>query len=195
MHLKLGYDIHFISHINIFLGCDTDRREKIIDDLNSQYARILQEKRSIFKSYSEMVEGNPYRVLASYSYDCKETPLRSQRVAMVPPVTDTGSDSSMDPDSRTDFLPSPFKNISKIKGHDEYIQIILNARTMAQVTNEPCPIMWRGFSSTITKNFELSFDSLKKELINALQSMLTITKEEKEVDIGLTLFKTMVFFF
>ena len=51
-----------------------------------------------------MVEKNPYRVLASYSYDEKERSLRSERIASKPPMTDTGSDD--DPTAADDGPPA-----------------------------------------------------------------------------------------
>ena len=62
-----------------------------MDLLNSEYEQLLQRKMSIFVTYSEMVEKFPYRVLASYSYDAAEKPLRSDRIADNAALTDAAA--------------------------------------------------------------------------------------------------------
>ena len=57
-----------------------------------------------------MVGKNPYRVLASFTYDHKERPLRSGRVANQPPMTDTGSDH----DSSDDEMPRKKSKLSEV---------------------------------------------------------------------------------
>ena len=165
--------------LNIFLACDSTRRQQIVDILNSQFENVLKEKLTIFQSYAHMVAQNPYRVLASYSYDWEETPLRSQRVAPVPALTEAGSDSSSD--NSGVCLPSIFKNLTNIKDHDEYVQKLLNARTLAQVNDAPTRVTWRGYTSVVTPTFEISRDNLTKSIINALQRMPKITQLERQV--------------
>lgn len=123
------------------------------------------------------------RVLASYSYDGDETPLRSDRIAEKPPMSDFASDleSVSVCDSRKISLPTPFTKISEVPGHDEFIQIVINAKTTADITNSPTKIEWRGYCSDINPGFILSKESLTKELLQALKRLNEVSETEKKV--------------
>ena len=167
----------------LFIGCDSGRRNGILEYLNSKYEQILKAKLSIFQSYAEMVDQNSARVLASYSYKDGEKPLRSQRVAEEPPVTDSASDMDTCSTSgtRNVCLPSPFRNISNIPDHDDFIQMVINAKAMGLANSNPASITWRGYTTAIRPNFELTRDNLRKKLILALQHVVSPSKEENEV--------------
>lgn len=155
-----------------------------MDSLNSQYAKILRSKPSIFEAYSDMIDSNPSRVLASYSYDQHEKPLRSERLATIPPLTDTASDpdSSME-NNFSGLLPPTLRNISAIRDHDEFFQMVINAKTSAQLQNESVEMSWRGYSLTVPPNFDLTRENLRDHLLSALQNLIQITELEHKVDL------------
>ena len=153
-----------------------------MDGLNSQYEEFLQKKLSILVAYTEMVERNPYRVLASYTYDENEKSLRSDRVADKPPQLDEPSDveSIMEPHSVS--LPTHFKEISPIHDHDDFIQILINAKVAATCSSKDIPICWRGYTTTVTEDMVMTTGNLQKELIIALESIGHISEVEKKVN-------------
>ena len=132
-------------------------------------------------AYSEVVERNPYRVLASYSYDLEEKPLRSDRVAKDPPPHDEFSDIESNMEVRSVSLPTQFKEISPIEEHDDFIQILINARVAATCSSQDIPICWRGYTYTVKQDMEMTTDNLRKELIVALQQLDHISEHEKKV--------------
>ena len=150
-----------------------------MDELNSSYERVLKSEMSIFKAYSEMVEQYPYRVLASYSYDKEERPLRSQRVAANPVQSETASD--LDSVDYRNASGSQFQDISSLRDHDDFIQMLINGKAMAQLNNKPYTITWRGYSTNIDPEFLMTKSTLKNELISALKNLVSITKEEEKV--------------
>ena len=148
--------------------------------LNTTYNDLLKSKLSIVKAYTEMVEKNPYRVLGSYTYDEDEKPLRSERIAEKPPVTDTGSDH--DSVEGYSSLPEPFRNISPVHDHEEFIQMVINAKTLACVENQSCDVNWKGYKTSITPDFVMSNNNLTKELVEALKSLVSLTEKDNEVN-------------
>lgn len=154
------------------LGCDIARREKILDYLNNEYQRVLKEKESIYETYSHLVANNPYRVLSSYTYDWQELSLRSNRVATNPALTDAGGSSNESSVSaRSVCLPCPFKNISEIREHDDFIQLLINGKMTAELTNSPTSINWRGHKTTIDSKFKLDRKTLRDKLLDALKEI------------------------
>lgn len=135
---------------------------------------------SIFATYSDMVDLNAYRVLSSYSYDSFEVALRSGRIAEKPPLSDVASDLESVHDNRQK-VPSPFMSLSGIPNHDDFIQMVINAKATADLTESPAQITWRGYSSTINPGFKISKDSLRKCLLDALQRLNEISETEKKV--------------
>lgn len=156
-----------------------------MDDLNDQYEQLLQSKMSIFVTYSELVEKNPYRVLSSYSYDFEERPLRSNRIASNPPVLEPASEPTSDAetvfDGSTVLLPSTLRNISEVPEHDEFIQLLINAKAMA--TSNSCveSVTWRGYVTDIAPDFKMTRVSLRKELLRALQHLTILSEMERKV--------------
>lgn len=135
---------------------------------------------SILEAYQNMVEKNSYRVLASYSYDEEEKPFRSERIAsQPPPPTDVGSD--QESSGSASSLPIPFRNISSVPDHEEFIQLVINAKTLAQVENSSCDVTWRGYKTTITCDFHMSTDNLRKELVLALQNLISLNELDNKV--------------
>lgn len=132
-------------------------------------------------TYTEIVEKKPYRVLSSYSYDCQEKPLRSDRIAEKPPVYETVSDLDSVSEARSVSLPTAFMNVSEIRDHDEFIQLIINAKSAAEMSNEPAPVDWRGYSTKVSPGFKLSKDSLQHELLSALRHLNHISEIERKV--------------
>ena len=130
-----------------------------------------------------MVEKNAYRVLSSYTYDQEEKSIRSERVAPNPVMSDTASD--MDYSSTFDTsksnLPFPLRSISAVPEHDEFIEMMINAKTVAQFQKAPADITWRGYSTTITPDFEISKENLMKELLSALQNLISLSATEEKV--------------
>lgn len=164
------------------IGCTSDRRKEIIDGLNCEYEDLLQKKLSILVSYSDMVERHPYRVLASYTYDRAENSLRSDRVAEKPPASDASdAESVMEPQSAS--ITYQFKEVSEIPEHEEFIQMVINAKVLAFMsrTREPVPINWRGYSSTVPEDFVMTTDNLRNKLLEALAQLSDISDIEKEV--------------
>ena len=127
-----------------------------------------------------MVEKYPYRVLSSYSYDFDEKSLRSERVGEKPPLEVVSDvESVMEP--RTVPLPYQFKEVSKLQEHSEFIQKLINGKVLAVMTNGPSEINWRGYTTTMTPDFDMTTNNLKKELLIALQSLTTISEMERQV--------------
>ena len=173
----------YILYFIYFIGCDSKRKTDVLDYLNGQFQATLRERKSIPSTYSFMVASNPYRVLSSYSYDWDERPLRSNRVAKQPPLTDNGSS---DLESATDdrsaaLLPAAFRKISTVSDHDDFIQLVINAKTMADLNGFGTEINWRGYTTSIPTNFKLTRENLKYELISGLQSLSKITENEQKV--------------
>ena len=151
-----------------------------MDFLNREYEIFLQKKLSILVAYSEMVETNPYRVLASYSYDREEKPLSNDRVALNPPHDEQSDvESIMEP--RSVPLPTYFKEISSIEEHNDFIQILINANVAATCSNADIPICWRGYTTTVSQSMPMTTKNLQKELIIALQQLENISESEKKV--------------
>ena len=167
---------------NFFSDCDSERRKQIVDTLNEQYEEILQRKLSIFATYSEMVEKNSFRVLSSFAYNADETALRSDRIAERPPMSDIASDLESVSESRYVNLPSPFLNLSGIPEHDNFIQMVINAKATADLTNKPAQISWRGFTTNIIPGFQLTKNSLRNTLLDALQRLNEISATEQKVN-------------
>ena len=157
------------------------RRNKILDELNSDYEQLLQHRISIFTTYSEMVENHPYRVLSSYTYDFEEKPLRSDRVADKPPYMDTVSDAESIMEPSSFLLPATLRNISEVPEHDEFVQLVINAKAMASMSNGPEEINWRGYVTHIEPSFRMTRASLRKELLLALQRLTTLSEMERKV--------------
>ena len=128
-----------------------------------------------------MVENHPYRVLSSFSYDFEEKPLRSERVAEKPPCPDTASDGESILEPSTILLPSTLRNISEVPEHDEFIQLVINAKAMASSSNTPETVNWRGYVTDIEPNFKMTRVSLRKELLLALQRLTTLSEMERKV--------------
>lgn len=127
-----------------------------------------------------MVKRKPYRVLASFSYNFEEKPLRSQRITTKPPMTDTGSDQDSSDNNKTS-LPGAFKDISPLDAHDEFIQMVINAKTVAQLESRSSDITWRGYTTSISPNFLLTKENLRSELLCALQNLITLSNMEHKV--------------
>ena len=161
-------------------GCPSDRRKEIVDGLNFQYENCLQKKLSILVAYSEMVEKNPYRVLASYSYDVEEKSLRSDRVAAKPP-NDYPSDVESNMEARSVSLPTHFKEISPLEEHSDFIQILINAKVAATCSSVDVPVCWRGYTSIVSQDLVMTTPNLRKELIVALQHLDHISEAEQKV--------------
>ena len=147
------------------------------------YEQVLKKKLSILESYTEMVEKNSYRVLASYSYDSEEKPLRSGRVGERPPMTDFSDAESgvYEGSTSNDSLPLNFRDISSIPEHGYFLQMIINAKIMAEFQKQPCDITWRGYKTSIDPTFVMSKENLRKELLTALQTLITLTEIEDKV--------------
>lgn len=132
-----------------------------------------------------MVANHPYRVLGSFSYDEHEKPLRSERIAETPPQTDTGSypDSSeaVDNNNNRFSLPTLLRNISPVIEHDEFVQLLINTKTQAQVQNSSADVTWRGYTTTISPDFDMSRENVQKELLSALRNMIALNEKEKQV--------------
>lgn len=177
----LFFSIIFCENI---IGCDSRRKEVIVDYLNDNYQEILKEKKTILESYSDMVKNNPYRVLASYSYDWDEKPLRSDRIARNPGLLEPTIDSSLADKT------SPFVNISTSSEHYDFIQLIINAKTMAEINDSSASIWWKGYNTLITPDFKITRDSLKEKLLSVLRNVpnpAELTELEKKVIILLLL--------
>ena len=127
-----------------------------------------------------MVEKYPFRVLTSFTYDGEETPLRSDRIAERPPMSDIASDlESVASDPKV--VKAPFIDVSGIPNHNEFIQMIINAKATADITNSAIMVQWRGYSTYIHPGFKLSKDSLQKEILDALQRLEDVSEIEKKV--------------
>ena len=155
-----------------------DHKKELLDRLNNQYQDILRQKLSIFVTYSTMVKNCPYTVMASFTYDKEDRPQRSTRIA--------ASDSNSD-DGRSPWLPLPFQNLSAVGEHDEFFQLIINARTVAQLNKAPEKITWRGYVTHIPPDFELTRESLRNELLTSLKVLTELSDMEKKV--------TLLFYF
>lgn len=154
----------------------------ILESLNTTYEKILREKLSIYVAYSFMVKKFPFRVLASFSYDKEERPLKTNSLPK-PTITEYSSDreSNFEGNCFATLLPAAFQNISEVLEHDEYIQMIINAKTVAQLKKSPESITWRGYVTDIHPDFELSREGLKHELVTALQCLSDISNLEHKV--------------
>ena len=146
------------------------------------YEQLLQKKLSILVAYSEMVDIHPYRVLASYSFDRAESSLRSDRVAEKPHVSDA-SDVESVMEARSMSIPSQFKEVSEIPGHDEFIQMVINAKVVGSMsmTREPVPINWRGYNGTVKPDFQMTTENLRNKLLEALEQLTHTSEVEKQV--------------
>ena len=120
---------------------------------------------SIEVTYSEMVQTNSFRILATHSYDKDETPLNI-------PACNTPPSNS---------LPGQFLNISDFREHDNFIQMVINAKTMAEISSSPVPITWRGYSTFINQEFRMTKENLKNELIMAVKNVNDISELERKV--------------
>lgn len=107
-------------------------------------------------------------------------PLRSDSLAEKPPA-DVPSDveSVMEPQSSS--LPNQFKEISELPEHDEFVQMLINAKVLSVMTNQPVPLTWRGYSTVMTPDYEMTTGNMKNELIAALKSIAQISEEERKV--------------
>ena len=173
---------HKTTYFFFLIGCDSDRRKNVVDFLNSEYEELLQKKLSIYVAYSDMVAKHSYRVLASYSYDAYEKPLRSER------IVDGGLPQRQQPSSmgsvgeaRSVVLPSRFLDVSNIPGHQDFVQLVINAKVLATIEGSSTSINWRGYSSTIFPELEMTTKNLRHELLNALQCISELSDVEKKV--------------
>lgn len=161
------------------------RREQIVRYLNDKFQSVLKEKKTILATYSEIVHTSPYRVLASYSYNWEEKPFRSARVADDPALTETCSDVESNLESSSQVasvhLPEQLRNLSPCPQHNEFIQLVINAKTMADLDNIPTPFIWRGYNTLIEPGFIINEDNVKKKLHIALKNISSISSLEKQV--------------
>lgn len=56
-------------------GTSSERKQSVISKLNAEFHSYLERNLSIRSAYEAMVNRNPYKVLANYSYDWDEQPL------------------------------------------------------------------------------------------------------------------------
>ena len=127
-----------------------------------------------------MVETNAYRVLSNYSYDGEERRIEPTTKPNVSNVS----------------LPYPFNEVSVISEHVEFIQMVINAKTMVDVNNSRSPIAWRGYSTSIGPEFKLSKDSVTKELVQALLNITNLSPVETKVLIDLFIpYETFTYLF
>lgn len=170
----------------------------VINSLNAKYGMVLKRKNSISEAYTEMVKQHPYRVLSAYSYDYEEKSL-SQSGVDPPPVTDAGSDDQVfekeKKQKRGVHLPGPLNNISLISEHIEFIQMVINAKTSAQLDNKDVEIVWRNYSLSVSPDFDLTKENVTKELLSALQSLVSLSETEEKVFIEKWFVSFNFFFF
>lgn len=88
-------------------------------------------------------------------------------------------------EKRVVCLPGPLRGISSIPEHNDFIQMLINAKTFAQLDSKPVDITWRDYTLSISSDFILSKENVTKELITALQSLITLTEIEDKVNINI----------
>lgn len=143
----------------------------LVEYLNSEFCELRKIKLSTSEAYSDMVHRNPYQ-----ADTCTE--IRKQSVSSdsgIEPSTDSSSNAGSIP------LPVPLRDISSIREHDEFVRLVINAKTLAQVENRPADIDWRGYSLTVQPSFDITRDNLKKELLSALKTMIKLNDLEIKV--------------
>ena len=70
------------------IGTEVSRREEQLSRLNAEYKRMVDVAMNMESIYHYLVNTENYRMLAHFEYNIEETPLRSARIAVAPPMTD-----------------------------------------------------------------------------------------------------------
>ena len=97
-------------------------------------------------------------------------------------MTDVGSDTDSIPSENNAVnLPLPFQDISLIREHQEFLQMVINAKTTADINDSPATVHWRGSYTTIPKDFRLTKESLSTKLISSLKDLKDISEVERKV--------------
>ena len=96
----------------------------------------------------------------------------------------SANESSVLGEIRSVPLPCPFRGISNVCDHDEYIQMLINGRTTAELQKSPANISWRGFSTKISPDFVLTRANLRSKLLEALNK-IKLSEVERQVNIQL----------
>lgn len=129
-----------------------------------------------------MIETFPYRVLASYNYDWGEEPVRSNRIAPEAPVSDVFTDVTDNQSGNKNS--SSFSDISNIKGHDVFLQTLINAKAMADLKQQDIEVKWRGYTTKVLpRHLKFTRSDLLDRLLVALACVDKRTAREEEVNL------------
>ena len=136
----------------------------------------------------------------------------------MPASTQSSGSLIEDSNSSVPASNSPFKGISHIQGiylsqlflnnktnlvffllgHEEFIQMLVNAKAVADMNEGPVRVQWRGYHTSVKPHLPpFTKDSLKMKLAEALQCISLPTPEEREVLIYIFFnsYKVINFFF
>ena len=69
-------------------------------------------------------------------------------------------------------------------GHSEYIQMLINAKTAADLTNKPRKVYWRGYFYVVKPNLPpFTKSDFRKMISDALLKIKLPTEEERQVNL------------
>lgn len=67
-----------------------------------------------------------------------------------------------------------------LKGHDEFIKMLLDAKSVATINNKRVRVQWRGHHTSILPSDPLTMNDLKLRLSKALSEIKLPTEEERQ---------------
>lgn len=125
------------------------------------------------------IEKYPYRVLASFSFDCTQTPLRSARVIGDGPQTEVVVSSN----DRTDNTTKEHDyDICQFPDHRKFVDSVRIAEKEAKETGVRVPYLWRGYRGFVAPSLPpITVQELEVRLINALRRIPTLSVPETMV--------------
>lgn len=91
LHIYVFFLLAEIYYYRIFIGTSEERKKSLVTKLNLEFHSYIDEGHTITSAYEVMVNKNPYKVLANFSYDYEETPLNQNLDNHRPDMTDVSS--------------------------------------------------------------------------------------------------------
>ena len=76
-----------------------------------------------------------------------------------------------------------FKEFENVKNHSKFIQLLVNAKATADMTQDPSFVTWRGYKASVKPNLPaFTKDYFRLRLKEALKSMKELSVQEVEVN-------------
>lgn len=155
------------------------RIEDVVANLNVQFS-VLIEKKPIKESYMDIINTNPYALMAKSTYDLNPTPFEDAKEKEYDPESPLQDElSDKDEDESDDGIK---EHLIKFPSHSEFVMKFRNARIAANRWNKRTYVCWRGYRTSMSPlAAPLKFDSFKVQVLTALKQIKKITPEEKKV--------------